>query len=351
MNKMENIETLTRLLKNSGCQYKIFDLGRRILPIENKVFSHVELGQQAYPYPLQRQAHIAITYWNDEKQPWIWFLKFSLDERGLLKQSDIGNFIKYVIEAMGTRLGGKSNNEQEQKLANNPYTFKPAEDKMAVFHSQVRAMLDMQTSQYYEHAQHYFSGGLGWNKWQTVGLQGIADMCARIDQQKNSVIIRKSLRNIPNEPRYALLGVLEHTLLPEKLSDALLELALNEFKQTSPDLFLISAYTRALSGAKSTQLHTLVDECLKTPKFSHQEILIGIAGRSWRVLEDPKRAEQFLLRLAQTGDQNLFNQIFSDLVMLPTLRLVILPLLHSTPSSELASALVNLQESTKAKSN
>lgn len=348
---MENIETLTQLLQNSGCQYKIFDLGRRILPVENKLFSSVELSQQPYPYPLQKQAHIAIAYWNEQKQPWIWFLKFPLDERGLLKQADIGNFIKYVVEAMGTRLGGKLNEEQEQKLANNPYTFKPAEDKMAVFHSQVRALLDMQTSQYYEHAQHYFNGGLGWDKWQTVGLQGIADICARIDHEQNGVIIRKSLRHIPNEPRYALLGVLEHTPLPEKLSNTILELARDEIQQSHPDLFLISAYVRALSGSNSAQLHELVSDCLKSPRLSHQEILIGIAGRSWKTLENAAIAEQYLLRLAQTGNQKLFNQIFADLVMLPALRLVILPLLHSNPSNELATALLSLQQSTKAKAN
>ncbi|MDB1124624.1 DUF3549 family protein [Vibrio algarum] len=348
---MENIQTLTQLLRNSGCEYKIFDLGRRILSVENKLFSNVELSQQPYPYPLQRHAHIAIAYWNEEKQPWIWFLKFPLDERGLLKQSDIGNFIKYVVEAMGTRLGGEISEDQEQKLANNPYTFKPSEDKMAVFHSQIRAFLDMQTSQYYEHAQHYFSGGLGWDKWQTVGLQGIADICARINQEQNGVIVRKSLRHIPSEPRYAILGVLEHTDLPDKLSDTLLELAQKECVHNTPDLFLLSAYVRALSGASTSQLNTLVNTILVSPRLSHQEVLIGIAGRSWQVLEDPILAEKYLLRLAQTGNQNLFNQIFADLVMQPALRLVLLPLLHSNPSNDLAAALVSLQQTTKAKAN
>ena len=101
---MENIQTLTQLLNNSHCEYQIFDLGRRIKTIDAQVFADVEKGQCPYPFPMQRKAHLAIAYWNEQKQPWIWFLKFELDERGLLKQSDIGNFIKYVVEAMGTRL-------------------------------------------------------------------------------------------------------------------------------------------------------------------------------------------------------------------------------------------------------
>ena len=87
---METIHHLTQLLKNSGCDYRVFDLGRRISEIEPTTFSHIEQGKQPYPYPLQRTAHLAIAYWNADRQPWIWFLKFELDERGLLKQADIG---------------------------------------------------------------------------------------------------------------------------------------------------------------------------------------------------------------------------------------------------------------------
>lgn len=345
---MENILTLTQLLTNSDCEYRIFDLGRRILPISNSLFSNVEQGQQAYPYPLQRHAHISITYWNVEKQPWIWFLKFPLDERGLLKQSDIGNFIKYVVEAMGTRLGGSLDEEQQQKLANNPYTYKPTEDKMALFHSQIRALLDMPTSQYYEHAQHYFSGGLGWDNWQTVGLQGITDVCTRLSSAQNGVMIRKALHQLPNEPKYALLGALEHIELPEKLALKIKELADNEVNSSDPDLFLLAAYSRALAGADNKILNDTVKTILLSPRLSHQEVLIAIAGRCWQSLEREELAQQFLLRLAQTGNQTLFNQIFADLVMQPSLRMVLLPLLHGNPSEKLAHALIQLQQTTKS---
>lgn len=344
---MDSIYTLTQLLTNSGCEYQIFDLGRRIQPVDNALFAAVEQGQQPYPYPIQRHAQLAIAYWNEEKQPWIWFLKFPLDERGLLKQSDVGNFIKYVLEAMGTRLNKQLDDEQQQKLANNPYTFKPAEDKMAAFHSQLRASLDMATSQYYEHAQHYFSGGLGWENWQTVGLQGITDICARLNREHNGVLVRKAIGHIPSEPLYALLGALEHTRLPDKLAQRIQEMALNECQSSEPDLFLLSALARALSGADKPILQEVIDAILASPRLSHQEVLIGLAGRAWEALEQPPAAERFLLRLAQTGNQPLFNQLFADLVMLPSLRVVLLPLLHNAPSQELAEALLKLQQSVR----
>ncbi|ASZ51370.1 DUF3549 family protein [Vibrio parahaemolyticus] len=344
---MENIQTLTQLLKNSHCEYQIFDLGRRIKTINSQLFADVEKGLCPYPYPMQRKAHLAIAYWNEQKQPWIWFLKFELDERGLLKQSDIGNFIKYVVEAMGTRLSEEMSEEQQQKLSNNPYTFKPSEDKMAVFHSQVRANLDLPTSQYYEHTQHYFTGGLGWENWQTVGLQGITDIAARLGKEQNAVTLRKALNHLPNEPLYALLGALEHVDLQERLAQRIAEKAQQEIHSPEPDLFLLSALTRALAGAPTEVSLPVLEAILQSPRLSHQEVLIGIAGRAWHLLSDAKIAEQFLLRLAQTGNQTLFNQLFADLVMLPELRMVLLPLLHSSPSEELATALIKLQQATK----
>ncbi len=344
---MENIQTLTQLLKNSHCDYQIFDLGRRIRTIDSQTFADVEKGLCPYPFPMQRKAHLAIAYWNKQKQPWIWFLKFELDERGLLKQSDIGNFIKYVVEAMGTRLSEEMSEEQQQKLSNNPYTFKPTEDKMAVFHSQIRSDLDLPASQYYEHAQHYFSGGLGWENWQTVGLQGITDMAARQSKEQNAVSLRKALGHLPNEPLYALLGALEHIELNTKLAERIAEKAQKEVDNNEPDLFLLSALTRALAGAPAEIATPVLKAILQSPRLSHQEVLIGVAGRTWHLLADAQVAEQFLLRLAQTGNQTLFNRLFADLVMLPELRMVLLPLLHSSPSEELTRALVNLQQAAK----
>lgn len=344
---MDTIHTLSQLLTNSECHYQIFDLGRRIKKIDNKVFADVERGQQAYPYPMQRKAHLAIAYWNKAQQPWIWFLKFELDERGLIQQADIGQFLKYVIEAMGTRINQAMSDEQQQKLANNPYTFKPAEDKMALFHSLIRAELDLPCSQYYAHAQDYFSGRLGWDKWQTVGLQGVSDLCARLGQAQNGVELRKALAHLPSEPLYALLGMLEHIDLPPKLAQRLADLAKQQLESDQADLFLLSALIRALSGAPQAVAQPIVDKVLASPRLSHQEVLIGIAGRCWHWLSEPKTAEQFLLRLAQTGNQPLFNQLFADLVMLPELRMVLLPLLHASPSPELAEALIKLQQATR----
>ncbi|SHO54699.1 DUF3549 family protein [Vibrio quintilis] len=344
---MKTIHTLTDLLKQSQCEFQITELGRRIQPIPLSDFEQIERGQRPWPYPVQREAKFAIVYWNELKQPWIWFLRFQLDERGLIKPSDIGQFIRYILEAMGTRLNQSLSDEQQEKLANNPYTYTPPEDKMAVFHSQVRAMLDLPASQYYEHAQSYFKGETEWDQWHSVGLQGITDICARITQEQNVVHLIKALKHLPAQPRYALLGALEHTPLQSRLADRIQEIVHTEMQQSTPDIFLLAAYLRALAGAPDHQLCDVVQQVLALPELCHQELLIAIGGRCWQALAEPKAAEKFLIRLAQTGNQSLFNQLFADLVMLPELRIILLPLLHSTASAELESAMTALQQNTK----
>ena len=118
---MENIHTLSDLLTGSDCQYKVYDLGRRVKIIDNKTFSSVEKGLQPYPYAIQRRAQLAIAYWNQEKQPWIWFLKFELDERGLIKQSDIGNFIVISNSNIAKLLLSNIGN---RKFPNLPLTYR-----------------------------------------------------------------------------------------------------------------------------------------------------------------------------------------------------------------------------------
>jgi hypothetical protein len=344
---MQNISTLSQLLQDSQCNYRIYDLGRRIQTIDSDLFEKVEHGQHPYPFPIQRKAQIAIAYWNDSQQPWIWFLSFNLDERGLMNLAEVGGFIKLVIEAMGSRLSNQLSDEQQEKLANNPFTFKPNEEKLAVFHSQIRAQLSLPASQYYEHAQHYFSGDLGWDNWQTVGLQGIADICARLKQQDNLRLVYTALNELPQQPLYVLLGVLEHTQVSERMAKKLYELAEDEMQKEQSDLFLISALVRSLASDQTEYLTKLLTTILDSALLSHQEVLIAIAGRCWSPLVNVDLAEIFLIRLAQTGNQSLFNQVFADLVMLPELRIVLLPMLHGTPSEDLARALVNLQNTTK----
>lgn len=344
---MDTFHTLTQLLDNASCQYTIFDLGRRVSHIDVEQFKAVEDNRQPYPWPLQQHAHLAISFWQNGNPPWIWFLRLPLDERGLLKQAAVGGFIQYVIEAMGATLNSTPTEEEQEKLAANPFTFKPTDDKMAIFHAHLRQQLTLPASQYYEHAQHYLTGNTGWEQWQSVGLQGLADVCARMNQENNATLIRKAINNLPLTPLYALLGCLEHCSLPEALALRLHERLCDEVAVDTPDVFLAAALLRALSGANADTLKQSLVQLFAKPELCHPEVLVAIAGRCWNGLADTATASQFLVRLAETNDQTLFNQLFADLVMLPALRGIMLQVLHSQANPELIAAITRLQQQTR----
>ncbi|UJF18908.1 DUF3549 family protein [Vibrio sp. SS-MA-C1-2] len=341
---MDTINSFSSLLTQANCQFTLFDFGRKITPINHEQLTAIEQNKIPYPYPIQRHAQFALAFWNQGETPWIWFLRFPLDERGLLNQALTGDFLNYVMAAMGTDLSKEPSEEVKEQLANNPYTFKPSDDKLAMFNALLNQQLNQEPSQFYPAARQYLSGEVDWQQWQNIGLQGFADVCARLNQDNNATSVRKALSHLPNEPRYALLGCLEHITIPDKLAVRLTELFDQQLQQPEPDIFLLTAYVRALGSAKANYLQPLILQILNTPQLCHQEMFIAISGRAWLGLNESKVASQFLIKLAQSGNQNLFNQLFTDLVMLPELRMLLLSLVNHQPNPELIAAIKNLQK-------
>lgn len=344
---MDNTLSLTAILQQANCDYLIFDLSRRVTPISKKDFAAIEDNRVAYPFPAKQQAQFGVAFWQPQQAPWIWFLNMPLDERSLLNQAALGDFIQYVAHAMGTRLDNALSDEEQEKLAANPYTFKPQDDKKAMFHAFVTAKLEQAASQFYDHAQHYTSGELGWDKWQSVGLQGIADLCARMDKHNNLTRVRKALANMPQPPKYALLGCLEHCTIPNSLATSMEEDIQDLLAAEQTDLFLLTAHVRAIAGANAEVAERVIDTVLSEPALRHREMLIAIAGRCWQTLADSERLDLFLLAVAEQNDQAFFQQMVADLVMIPTLRPQVLSLLHGAASPALLDAVKHLQQAVK----
>lgn len=344
---MDSIHALSAIFENANCDFSVYDLGRRVSRIEREPFKAIEDNRLPYPYPLRQYAHMAVAFWQPKQQPWIWFLKMPLDERGLLNQAAMGDFIQYVAQAMGATLGSTPTEEQREKLANNPYTFSPSDDKMAMFHALLTHQLGLPASQYYDHAQHYLGGELDWSQWQGVGLQGLADICARMSRQNNVTRLRKALHHLPETPKYGLLGCLEHCEIPESLAVTILDLIEKELEGSDVDLFLLTALVRAMSGAPIEQRDKAIDRALNLPILHHREMFIAIAGRCWETLHSKDRLEHFLLLVAETKEAQLFQHIFADLVLIPKLRPNMLQLLHGQASEALLNALNDLQRNVK----
>ncbi|AUW37798.1 DUF3549 domain-containing protein [Grimontia hollisae] len=345
---MENTLSLNTILSQANCEFLVFDLSRRVTLIDTNDFVAIEENRIPYPYPTQRHAQMGIAFWQPDQAPWIWFLKMPLDERGLLNQAALGDFIQYVAQAMGATLDKTPTEEEQEKLAANPYTFTPQDDKKAMFHAFLTDKLRQPASQYYDHAQHYMSGELGWDAWQGVGLQGIADLCARMDKHNNLTRLRKALSHMPPPPKYAVLGCLEHCAIADSLAIRIEEEIHAMLSAEETDLFLLTAHVRALAGAKPEIVQRVVEHLLSLDALRHREMLIAIAGRCWQALTKDTLLDTFLIAVAEQNNQAFFQQMVADLVMIPKLRPQVLALLHGSASPALLDAVKQLQQSVKA---
>ncbi|MGL5335828.1 MAG: DUF3549 family protein, partial [Enterovibrio sp.] len=181
----------------------IFDMGRRVTPIDKAQFADLEHNRAPYPYPIQKKAQFALAYWQNAQEPWIWFVQLPLDERGLLKQIAMHGFIDLLAKAF------EGANDQTE-AANNPFIFTPSDDKKAIFHAKLSQALHKAPSHFYAAVQNYCDSEQNWQAWQQLGLQGIAELCVRLEEKGDQLRIIKALQNMPVTPLYALLGSLEH---------------------------------------------------------------------------------------------------------------------------------------------
>ncbi|MBH0055624.1 DUF3549 family protein [Pseudoalteromonas sp. SWXJZ94C] len=329
----EQIATLGQLLDNAGTQWRAFDIGRHITKLDKKQFLAIEQAQVPYPYPLAGHAWLAIQFWDVKasKEPYVWFLKFPVDEQSMLVSASRDHFADMVIQALGTEITGE---QADGKLDNNPYIFTPNANKLAAFNAQIKVLLKQPASQYYEHAQLYFSGKIGFDNWQSVALQGIADFALRLDSDTNLSNLKKAWSHLPVEVLQPLSAMLEHVEIPTSISELLVDYAQTAID--NKDTIAITSALRAISKGQAQGLCAqLVDNVLSSPVGQDSDVLLTIAGRCFTQLENPERLHIFMDNCAHHQQiEELFPSIFADLVAIPTIRPHLLGLLRKENRSE-----------------
>lgn len=310
------ISSLGELLDNAGTTWRVFDMGRRIQKIDKNTFLQIENNQIPYPFPLQQHAFLAIQFWNshEAQTPYIWFLKMPLDEQSKLVQASRNHFASMVLEALGNQLTG--NDEAQGQLDNNPYVFTPNANKLAAFNAIVKKELNQSASAYYEHVELYFSGKLGFDEWQQLGLQGIADFAMRLSNN-NQTNLMKALGHLPQPVVNSLAATLEHSTISVTLTEALLSHLENALKQQDNENII--NYLRMMSGTSATGiLERAVKSIVDTPNTLNLDIVLTLTGRCWHVLES--HLVTIMEYLATAHEQDVFSGIFADLVAIPSLR-------------------------------
>ncbi|NRD73153.1 DUF3549 family protein [Shewanella sp. VB17] len=328
---MTEITTLTQFLTTANTQFQIYDMGRRVQHIDMPTFQKIENLTSAYPYPIQGHAQFAIVFWNASQQHYIWFLKLPLDERGLLSPAPRTQFIRMIIEALGRDPAQVISEEQQQKLANHPFSFKPIPEKLALFNALVKKRLGQKASPQYQLAYQYLSKQMSVENWQKIGLQGIADVCVRLHEPKHLSMIINSFDYASQEVQVAVCQCLEHLTIDNQLIDTVLK------KLITVDNELKPYFLRALAS----------DEISSQMGISHLDelalldtnALITIAARNWTALKNPQIRSIFLEALSKQ-EPHLFNQIFADIVAIPSLRTLLLSELRNPHRSATLSAAI-----------
>lgn len=342
---MQDIKTLSDFFRESHTRYRIYDMGRGIRKLSQEQFEQFESGTLPYPFPLQQHAWLGILGWNEQStaEQFIWFLKFPLDETARLIQATRDDFMGRLLQTVGHNIQALSEgSELQDGLNESPYGFKPKESTMAAFHAIALQSLDQPPSRFYEHARNYFSGEPGYDQWAFVGIQGIADVAARLAENDNLPRVLKALPVLPPPALIALCGFLENETIPTSLAEALQQRMYRALVEEEPDFHVIAALLRAFSQSKGKGMREAAVQSALASQHKHDiNILAAIAARNWEALAEEHLAHDYVEALACNNlGIDAFIQIMADLLYIPGMRPPLLAQLRNPERSEALSKAV-----------
>jgi hypothetical protein len=335
---VDPIQSLLDLIHQTGARSRLFDMGRRVSKVAAEVFASVEQGHSPYPLPYLHHAWVGLLLWHPKtpERNAVWFLKLPLDEQGYLIQAVRDDLLQRLLKNISGLLDGGPD-----ALKDNPFSFKPDAEKMAIFHAHANQVLGLPASRHYEYAQHYFAGQIGFDQWPNLGLQGIADLLVRLDQGSNEALLIGALEQLPREPLQALCCALEHVQPGHRLIQAL-QPKLDQALSTTEHDGLVAALVRAVSNSRSEALKKAwLNQVLASPIAGDTEVLVAIATRCCDSLKEPHLLQTFLERLAQgEPGQSGFSRILADLMFMPALRRPIMEAFRNPERSDALSAAI-----------
>lgn len=369
---MREMSSLNQFFFDIECHFRCYNIGRRIYPVDLQTFIDFENTQNSWQAPFLQHAWLALVFWKDDKgqQPapehHVWFLKLPLDEQARLNLAARDDFLRHLFEVLGDYLTHSQKTEYnkpsdklhflESKLQNNPYGFQPKQEQMANFHAIVHKQLSRPASSFYASTQNYLSGSNDpghasekhvFKNWHELGLQGFADIAARLDEsccrqtKTNEQLINEAIPHLPREPLQVLCACLENHPISTQTIQVIYKQLLTELKKnavTASTVQLCIALIRASAQASDQSLQVqLLSKILQSPMKSDIEVLATIAGRCWQIIPQREILLVFLesLALADVQHQGAFKAILSDLMFIPGMRDSILQAFRSPERSRL----------------
>ena len=325
--------TLSEFLLQTDTQIRVFDLGRRISKITLSDFQRFEQGEIAYPYPYEQTAWVGLLYWNkkDKTQHNIWFLRMPLDETGHIQLSARDEFMHLLLSRFSEHMKSEDKDQaMDHVLKDNPYVFKPTDDKLAIFHSKALLILQQSPSQFFNDVLTYIQSN-DYEQWQHLGIQGITDLAVRQDKDEIHKALVHAMPKIPDQAFNALCQSLENETIDIEFAKTIAARILS-----TSDNQLIANGVRALAMCQSKQFkQETIYAVLEKVEPNISIVLIAITAKAWEVLFDEKTLTLFLEKLSSTNSgPELFNSLIQDLMFMPGLREKILTEFRSPDRSD-----------------
>jgi hypothetical protein len=339
------------------CQFQCYNLGRIVAPVEQQHFIDFEETRTPWQAPFLQHAWFALLFWKNnsdqqtnEAQAHIWFIKLPLDEQAKLNLAARDDFLRRLFEVLGDYLTLSQEEQQnsihdkleslQNAMQDNPYGFTPKPEQMANFHAMAHKQLNLPPSDFYYATQDYLAqlakSSTQADNWHTLGLQGFADICARLDDN-NEKLINNALPHLPLEPFQALCSCLENYSISHEMSQSIFQHLTNRLDDEPVELnqWCIAA-TRAISQASKQSMQVkLLQAVLHSPVKTDIELLASIAGRSWQAITQADILPDYLevLAIADSQHPNAFKAILADIMFIPGIRETILAAFRSPERS------------------
>ncbi|MGR6870766.1 DUF3549 family protein [Pseudomonas sp. HK3] len=323
---------LNEYLAQLDGQYRLYDVGRRIRKVDKAQFKQFESLESAYPHPYLQHAWLAL-YISPPKQPdneTLMFLKWPLDEQGKLVPYVRDDLVHRLMKLSDTPL--QADTEIEDPLKDNPFAFKPDDVRLANLHAMIQASQHRKSSERCDAVVKYLQAGSlnseHLSKFEGLGLQGIADVSARLNEHKAS--LKTCLPHMPAEALLAFSQCLEHQAVPLDMAQVMVK----RFKQdlaAAGNVITVEAAMRIIGACHSDSVRIDTWQTWFASDYANNiACMLAFATRNYDDLAFmPERIDEFLVNLAELNQDvdnsfTAFTKIVGDLLFLPGIRNVLL---------------------------
>lgn len=321
-----NAPSLAGFLDMTEARYRLFDLGTQLKKLPGHTLMSLDSGQP-YPHPHLGYGWLVIFMWNEERteQNSLWFLKLPLDEQGILPAAVHSDLVNRLYKALQT----SDASERQRLLTDHPYQFTPDAEKMAALHANATQLLGQPASDYLAPVKDFFLYQQSSADWAALGLQGIADLVCRADDDQ-LIELTKSLPLFDTQPQTALLTQLEHRSLPTPAVETLVGIA-----QSHNTFHTLTV--GALRAAANSPAFRLMEPVIRNGLMQEQpslEFILTVTTRYTALLADGELAVPVLDALARQSDADGFARVVTNLAMQPGLNGIVMQTLGSPELTE-----------------